>query len=134
MKKAFSLIELLYAMLILGILLSITLPSVNQTIQSNLIISTKTLLNDIVKYQQNEIYPKINDYATVNKQVLTKDTIKSKEGMYFTLKRGLTFETKPIVCSDNSIGVYVYIKNPKIKDLNKDEFSFDSCTNFFKRF
>jgi len=113
MKRAFTLIELLFTLLIMGSLFAIAMPHLKQNTLNTATIELKDNIYNMYKMQQ-KIYSKTNGYDTIDRQTLTDSIVTSKKGYNYILKTNYTVETKPIKCENNLDGVYIYLKDNNI--------------------
>jgi len=115
MKRAFTLLELLFSLMLMSSLFAIAIPKIKQNSLNTSIINLKDNAYNMYKMQQ-KIYSKDNSYDTINKQTLTdSSTVTSKKGYTYILKKNYTVETKPIKCSENGLdGFYIYLKDNNI--------------------
>ena len=114
MKKAFTLIELLFSLMIMGSLFAIALPQIKQNSLNTSIIDLKDNAYNMYKMQQ-KIYSKENSYDTIDRQTLTDSFVTSKKGYTYILKKNYTVETNPVKCNDNGLnGVYIYLRDNNI--------------------
>jgi len=114
MKRAFTLIELLFSLLLLSSLFVIAMPYLRENTINTAIIELKDNIYNMYKMQQ-KIYSKTNEYDTIDRQTLTDSIVTSKKNYNYVLKTNYTVETKPIKCSENGLdGVYIYLKDNNI--------------------
>ena len=114
MKRAFTLIDLLFTLMLMSSLFAIAMPKIKQNSLNTAIIDLKDNIYNMYKMQQ-KIYAKENSYDTIDKQTLKDSSIvTSKKGYTYILKRNYTVETKPIKCENGLDGVYIYLKDNNI--------------------
>jgi len=114
MKRAFTLIELLFSLLLLSSLFVIAIPYLKENTLNTAIIELKDNIYNMYKMQQ-KIYSKTNSYDEIDRQTLTDSIVTSKKGYNYILKINYTVETKPIKCNENGLdGVYIYLRDNNI--------------------
>ena len=113
MKRAFTLVELLFSLMIVGGLFAIALPQIKQNALNTSIIDLKDNTYNMYKMQQ-KIYSKENSYDTIDRQTLTDSFVTSKKGYTYILKRNYTVETNPVKCENRLDGVYIYLRDNNI--------------------
>lgn len=114
MKRAFTLIELLFSLMLISSLFLIAMPQIKQNTFNTATINLKDNIYNMYKMQQ-KIYSKTNSYDEIKKQTLTDSFVTSKKNYTYILKKGYTVETKPVKCNDNGLdGVYIYLKDNNI--------------------
>jgi len=115
MKKGFTLIELVFSLLLVSSLFAIALPEFKKNIMQTRIIDLKDNIYNMYKMQQ-KIYTKTGSYDTIKKQTLKDSSIvTSQRGYNYILKQNYTVETKPMKCENNGLdGVYIYLKDNNI--------------------
>jgi Tfp pilus assembly protein PilE len=128
MKKSFTLIEILYIILIISFLFSISIPLLQNFILNQRYFSLKEDAFNILRFQEN-YFNKYHKYQTVIKQIVKKGYVLTDENKKIYLSNGFTIETKPLICKDKETGLYIYLKNPKIKN-GKNEITINTCNNF----
>ena len=113
MKKGFTLIELVFSLLLISSLFAIALPQFKENIIQTRVIDLKDNAYNIYKMQQ-KIYEKTGSYDTIKKQTLKNSIVTSQKGYNYILKKGYIVETKPIKCENGLDGVYIYLKDNNI--------------------
>jgi len=115
MKKGFTLIELIFSLLLISSLFAIALPQFKTNIMQTKTIDLKDNIYNMYKMQQ-KIYAKTNSYDTIKKQTLKNTSIvTSQKGYNYILKKNYVVETKPIKCPNSGLdGVYIYLKDNNI--------------------
>jgi len=114
MKRAFTLIELLFSLLLISSLFAIAMPYLKENTLNTTVIELKDNIYNMYKMQQ-KIYSKTNSYDEIDRQTLTDSIVTSKKGYNYILKINYTVETKPIKCNENGLdGVYIYLRDNNI--------------------
>ena len=129
MRKAFTLIEVMYATAIMGILFSISIPAIKKLTYNQDKFNLKEYAFDIARFQINN-FPKYQNYQRVNLQEVEDNYVVTDKNRKIYLPGGFYIKTGPIKCDDASTGLYLYIKNPKL-DENDDEIELNTCKGFF---
>ena len=113
MKRAFTLIELLFSLLLISSLFLMAMPKIKENTLNTATINLKDNIYNMYKMQQ-KIYSKDNSYDTIDKQTLTNSFVTSKKNYTYILKKNYTVETKPVKCDNGLDGVYIYLKDNNI--------------------
>lgn len=133
-KKGFSLIELLYSLVILSALTAFAAPLYKDKIYNDMIITTKENLLSIIKRQQ-DYYNKFSWYNTLAPTTINSTTlytgVKGDLNTIFYAELNNIIETRPVRCTDGTLGLFAKILEPKLKDSVKKEnyFQYNSCVD-----
>lgn len=131
-QNAFSLIELLYSLIILSVLTAFATPLYKDKIYNNMIITTKENLLAIIKRQQ-AYYNKFSWYNNLDATTITSANlytgVKGDLNTTFYGELNNIIETRPVLCIDGTLGLFAKITEPKLKDSTTKEnyFQYNSC-------
>lgn len=128
-KKAFSLIELLYSLIILSLLTAFSAPLYKEKLYNSMVITTKENLLAIIN-KQHEYYNKNDWYDTLAATTVTTfNGVKAVNGTTFYAETNNIIETRPVRCVNGTLGLYAKIVEPRlIGSPTKDNyFKYDSC-------
>lgn len=133
-QNAFSLIELLYTLIIISLLTAFATPLYKDRIYNNMIITSKENLLSIIKKQQ-EHYKKVSWYDTLVSTTINSSNlytgVKGTANTVFYAELNNIIETRPIRCTDGTLGLFAKLTEPKLKDsLTKENFfQYNSCVD-----
>lgn len=131
-QKGFSLIELLYSLIIISLLTAFATPLYKDKIYNNMIITTKENLLNIIKRQQ-EHYNKVSWYDTLAATTINPSNlytgVKGTANTVFYGELNNIIETRPVRCIDGTLGLFAKLTEPKLKDnITKENFfQYNSC-------
>ena len=127
-KSSFTLIEVLYSIAIMGILFAIALPGIKKLTYNQDKFDLKEYASNIARFQIKN-FPKFNNYQIVNLQKVKNNYVTTNKNMKIFLPNGFYIKTQPLTCDDKSIGLYLYLKNPKL-NAKDDEIELNTCNSF----
>jgi len=127
-KKGFSIVELMFVMVVMGVLLAMAQPSIQNSINTSRAIDIKEFANIIVS-QQNKYFEENAEFDTVNRtKVITSDKIISSNDIHYLLKNGMYLTTNSQRCSDGMLGMYIKVEDPILQSSSlKNYVEYDSC-------
>jgi len=127
-KKAFTLIEVMYVITIMGILFSIAFPILDKLTYNEKKFNLKEYAFDISRFQIKN-FPIFQDYQSIPLSKVTNNFVETDKNKKIFLPNGLYIKTNPIKCSDETTGLYLYLKDPKL-DTKEDEIILNTCNSF----
>ena len=140
-RKAFSTFEILIALVIVGILMSIALLNLKPIKDTSRVTTMKSDLNMIEnlivsKYQITEDFSKVfndGDYTDTNNDGFAEDTLKDGTKIPLSKDNGVSLEAKD--CNgdgynDDGFYIKVWSTTNEVKDKIME---FNSCTNGFQK-
>ncbi len=127
--QGFSLIELLYSLIILSLLTAFSAPLYKEKLYNSMIITTKENLLAIIK-KQHEYYDKNGWFDTLSATTVTSYSgVKAINGTTFYAEINDIIETKPVRCTNGTLGLYAKLTEPKLisSSIKENYFKYDSC-------